>query len=117
MEDGDNAMLTTAMFVGGEAVVGSMGLGHTPAACMRHGAIARGVDRAVLGADEAVGERWERMVAARLDDGDGGRLAGALLGVPLLVLCAMFGHLRVNIEYLKFELVLRSEERRVGKEC
>ena len=32
MEDGDNATLTAAMFVGGEAVVGSVGLGHAPAA-------------------------------------------------------------------------------------
>ena len=32
MEEGDDAMLTTAMFVGGEAVVGSVGLGHAPAA-------------------------------------------------------------------------------------
>ena len=61
---------------------------------------------AVFGADEAVRERWERMVAARLDDGDGGRLSGALLGVSSLTLCATFGHLQVNIEYLKFEIVL-----------
>ena len=106
MEDGDDATLTTAMFVGGEAVVGSVRLGHAPAACTRHGAIMRGVNGAILGADEAIGERWERMVAARLDDGDGGRLSGALLGVPALALCAMLGHLQVNIKYLKFEVVL-----------
>ena len=75
VENGDNAALTAAMFVGGEAVVSSMGLGHAPAACVRHGAIARGVNGAVLRTDEAVRERWERMVAARLDDGDGGRLS------------------------------------------
>ena len=83
-----------------------MGLGHAPAACARHGAIARDVNGAVLRTDEAVRERWERMVAARLDDRDGGWLSGVLLGVSALVLCAMLGHLQVNIEYLKFEVVL-----------
>ena len=72
MENGDNAALTAAMFVGGEAVVGSVGLGHAPAACAQHGAVVGGVNGAVLGADEAVRKRWERMVAVRLDDGDGG---------------------------------------------
>ena len=61
---------------------------------------------AVFGADEAIRERWERIVAARLDDGDRGRLSGALLGVSTLALCTMLGHLRVNIEYLKFKVVL-----------
>ena len=81
------------MFMGGEAVVSSMGLGHAPAACARHGAVAGGVNGAILGADEAVRKRWERMVAARLDDGDGGRLSGALLGVSTLALGATLGHL------------------------
>ena len=64
------------------------------------------MDGAVLGADEAVGERWERIVAVRLDDGDGGWLTGALLGVSALALGTMLGHLRINIEYLKFKVVL-----------
>ena len=34
VENGDNAALTAAMFVGGEAVIGGMGLGHAPAACV-----------------------------------------------------------------------------------
>ena len=106
MEDGDDATLTTAVLVGGETVVGGVGLGHAPAACARHRTVAGGVDGAVLGTDEAIGERWERIVAARLDDGDGGWLTGALLGVSALALCATFGHLQVNIEYLKFELML-----------
>ena len=106
MENGDNATLTAAMFVGGEAVVGGVGLGHAPVACARHGAVARGVDRAVLGADKTIGERWERIVAASLDNGDRGRLTGVLLRVSALALCASFGHLRVNIEYLKLEVVL-----------
>ena len=106
MKDGDDATLTAAMLMGGETVVGSVGLGHAPAACARHGAVAGGVDGAILGADEAIGERWERMVAARLDDGDGGQLTGALLGVSALALGTTLGHLRVNIEYLKFEVVL-----------
>ena len=33
MENGDDAMLTAAMFVGGEAVVGGVGLGHAPTTC------------------------------------------------------------------------------------
>ena len=33
MENGDDATLTTAMLVGGEAIVSSVGLGHAPAAC------------------------------------------------------------------------------------
>ena len=33
VENEDNAMLTAAMLVGGEAVVGGVGLGHAPAAC------------------------------------------------------------------------------------
>ena len=45
-------------------------------------------------------------MAASLDDGDGGQLTGALLRVSALAFCATLGHLRVNIEYLKFELVL-----------
>ena len=83
-----------------------MGLGHAPVVCVRHGAIARGVNGAILGTDEAIRERGERMVAARLDDRDGGRLSGALLGVSTLAFCAMLGHLQVNIEYLKFEVML-----------
>ena len=63
MKDGDNAALTAAVLVGGETVVGSVGLGHAPAACAQHGAVAGGVDGAVLRADEAIGERWERIVA------------------------------------------------------
>ena len=106
MENGDNAALTATMFMGGKAIVSGVGLGHAPVACAQHGAVARGVDGAVLRADEAVRERWERMVAARLDDGDGGRLSGALLGVSALALCTTLGHLRVNIEYLKFKVVL-----------
>ena len=106
MEDRDDAALTAAVLVGGKTVVGGVGLGHAPAACARHGAVAGGVNRAILGADEAIGERWERMVAARLDDGDGGRLTGALLGISVLALCTAFGHLRVNIECLKLEVVL-----------
>ena len=106
MKDGDDAALTAAIFMGGEAVVGGVGLGHVPAACARHGTVMGGMDGTVLGTDEAIGERWERIVAARLDDGDRGRLTGALLGVSALALCATFGHLRVNIEYLKFEFVL-----------
>ena len=106
MEDGDDAALTTAVLVRGKAVVGGMGLGHAPAACTRHRAVAGGVERAVLGADEAIGERWERIMAASLDEGDRGRLTGALLRVSALAFCATPGHLRVNIEYLKFELVL-----------
>ena len=93
MEDGDDATLTAAMFMGGEAVVGGVGLGHAPAACVRHGTVVGGMDGAVLGADEAIGERWERMVAARLDDGDGGWLTGALLGVSMLALGTTLGHL------------------------
>ena len=93
MEDGDDATLTAAMFVRGEAVVGSVGLGHAPSACVRHGTVAGGVDGAVLGADEAVGERWEGMVMAGLDNGDGGWLGGALLGVPTLALGATLGYL------------------------
>ena len=93
MENGDNVALTAAMFVGGEAVISGVGLSHAPAACARHGAIARGVNGAVLRADEAVRERWERMVAVRLDDRDGGRLSGALLGVSALALCTTLGHL------------------------
>ena len=61
---------------------------------------------AILRTDEAVGERRERMVVARLDNGDWGQLGCALLGVSLLAFCATFGHLQVNIKYLKFELVL-----------
>ena len=64
------------------------------------------MDRAVLGADEAIGERQERMVVVRLGDVDGGRLTGAFLGVSTLALCTTFGYLRVNIEYLKLEIVL-----------
>ena len=64
MENRDDAALTAAMFVGGEAIVSSVGLGHAPAACARHGAVARGMNGGVLGTDEAVRERWERMVAA-----------------------------------------------------
>ena len=105
MKNGDDATLTAAMFVGGEAVVGGVGLGHAPAACARHGTVAGGVDGAVFGADEAVGERQERIMAARLDDGDGGWLAGALLGVSALALGTTFGHLRVNIECLKLEVM------------
>ena len=93
MEDRDDATLTAAMFVGGEAVVSGVGLGHAPAACARYGTVAGGMDGAILGADEAVRERWERMVAARPDDGDGGRLSGALLGISTLALCATLGHL------------------------
>ena len=106
MKDRDDAMLTTTMFVGGEAVVGGMGLGHAPAACARHGTVTGGMNGAILGADEAVRERWERMVVMRLDDGDGGWLSGALLGISALALCAMLGHLQVNIKYLKLEVVL-----------
>ena len=105
MKNGDDATLTAAMLVGGETVVGGVGLGHAPAACARHGAVAGGVDGAVLGADEAIGERWERMVVARLDNGDGGWLTGALLGISALALGTTLGHLRVNVEYLKFEVV------------
>ena len=105
MEDGDDAVLTAAMLMRGEAVVRGARLGHVPAACARHGAIARGVDGAVLGADEAIRERRERIMAASLDDGDGGRLTGALLRVSALALCTMFGHLRVNIEHLKLEVM------------
>ena len=76
MEDGDDATLAAAVLVGGETIVGGMGLGHAPAACPRHGAVTRGVDGAILGANEAVGERQERIMAASLDDGDGGRLTG-----------------------------------------
>ena len=93
MGDGDDATLTAAVLVGGEAVVGGVGLGHTPAACARHGTVAGGVDGAVLGADEAIGERRERMVTAGLDNGDGGWLGGVLLGVPSLVLGATLGYL------------------------
>ena len=93
MENGDDATLTAVMLVGGEAIVGGVGLGHAPAACTRHGTITGGVDGAVFGTDEAVRERWERIVAARLNDGDGGWLTGALLGVSALALCAMLGHL------------------------
>ena len=64
------------------------------------------MDRAVFGANEAVGERRERMVAARLDDGDRGRLGSALLRISLLMFCAMLGHLQVNIKDLKLEVVL-----------
>ena len=64
------------------------------------------MDGAIFRADKAVGERWERMVMVRLNDGDGGRLGGTLLGVSSLMLCATSGHLRVNIEYLKFEVML-----------
>ena len=46
------------------------------------------------------------MVATRLDNGDGGWLSGALLGVSALALCTTLGHLQVNIEYLKFKVVL-----------
>ena len=106
MEDGDDAALTAAVLVGGKTVVGGVGLGHAPAACARHGAVARGVDGAILGANEAVGERRERIMAVSLDDGDGGQLTGALLRVSALAFCATLGHLRVNIKYLKFELVL-----------
>ena len=106
MKDGDDATLTAAMFVRGKAIVGGVGLGHAPAACTRHGTVAGGVNRAVLGTDEAIGERWERMVATRLDDGDGGQLTGALLGISALALCTAFGHLRVNIEHLKLEVML-----------
>ena len=106
MIDGDDAALTAAMFMGGEAIVGGVGLGHAPAACAQHGAVAGGVDGAILGADEAVREGWERILAARLDDGDGGQLGGVLLGVSLLALCTAFGHLQVNIGYLKLEVVL-----------
>ena len=93
MENGDNATLTTAMFVGSEAIISAVRLGHTPAAGAQHRVITGGVNRAILRADEAIGERWERMVVARLDDRDGGWLGDALLGVPLLMFCAMFGHL------------------------
>ena len=93
MEDRDNAALTAAMFVRGEAVVGGVGLGHAPAACVRHGTVMGGMNGAILGTDEAVSERWERMVAARLDDGDGGWLTGALLGVSMLALGTTLGHL------------------------
>ena len=93
MKNGDDATLTAAMFVGGEAVVGGVGLGHAPAACVRHGAVAGGMDRAVLGADKAVRKRWEGVVAAGLDNGDGGRLSGALLGVPALVFGATLSYL------------------------
>ena len=64
------------------------------------------MDGAVFRADEAIRERWERIVAASLDDGDGGRLTGVLLGVSTLALCTTLGHLRVNIKYLKLEIVL-----------
>ena len=37
------------------------------------------MDGAIFRADKAVRERWERMVAARLDDGDGGQLGGVML--------------------------------------
>ena len=46
------------------------------------------------------------MVAVRLDDGDRGRLHGTFLGVSTLMLGATLGHLQVNIEYLKFEVLL-----------
>ena len=105
MENGDDATLTTAMFVGGEAVVGGMGLGHAPAACTQHRTVVGGMSGAILGADKTVGERWERMVAARLDDGDRGRLSGALLGISVLALCTTLGHLQVNIKYLKLEVM------------
>ena len=93
MENGDDATLTAAMFVGGEAVVGGVGLGHAPAACVRHGTVAGGMSGTILRADKAVGERRERMVVTSLDDGDGGRLSGTLLGVSALALCAALGHL------------------------
>ena len=106
MENGDDTMLTAAMLMRGEAIVGSVGLGHAPAARAQHGAITGGMNGTVFRTDEAVRERWERMVMARLDDGDSGQLSGMLLGVSALALCAMFGHLRVNIEYLKLEVML-----------
>ena len=93
VENGDNTVLTATMFVRGEAVVGGVGLGHAPVACTRHRTVAGGVNGAVLRTDEAVRKGWERMVAARLDDGDGGRLSGALLGVSVLALGATLGHL------------------------
>ena len=93
MEDGDDAALTAAMLVRGEAVVSGVRLGHAPAACARHGAVTGGVDGAVLRADEAIGEGREGMVTAGLDNGDGGWLSGALLGVPTLALGATFGYL------------------------
>ena len=95
MENRDDAALTAAMLVRGETVVSGMRLGHAPAACARHRAVAGGVDGAVLRADEAIRERWERIVTASLDDGDGGRLAGVLLGVSALAFGTMLGHLRV----------------------
>ena len=93
MINGDDAALTTAMLMRGEAVIGGVGLGHAPAACTRHGAVAGGVDGAVFRADEAIGEGWEGVVAAGLDNGDGGRLSGALLGVPALVFGATLSYL------------------------
>ena len=93
MKDGDDATLTAAMLMGGEAVVCGVGLGHAPAACARHRTVAGSVDGAVLRADEAIGERWKRIVAARLNDGDRGRLTGTLLGVSTLALGATLGHL------------------------
>ena len=57
VEDGDDATLTAAVLVGSEAVVSGVGLGHAPVAGARHGAVAGGVERAILGADEAIRER------------------------------------------------------------
>ena len=93
MENGDNAALTAAMFVRGEAVVGGMGLGHAPVASVRHRTVTGGMNGAILRAEKAIGERWERMVVARLDDGDRGWLCGAFLGVSTFTLGAMLGHL------------------------
>ena len=93
VEDGDDATLTAAMFVGSEAVVGGVGLSHAPAACARHGAVTGSVDGTVFGADETVRERRERVVTAGLDNGDRSWLGGALLGVPTLALGATLGYL------------------------
>ena len=83
MEDGDDAALTAAMLMRGEAVVSSMGLGHAPSAGVQYGTIVGGVNGAIFGADKAVRERWERMVTVRLDNGEG--LAGWCTSGGLLV--------------------------------